>query len=672
MPVCCYATRLYLPRLRPALAHHFTTSSPSTSTFQWNSAIKSDVESGHFDSALARYRQMRELGVPHDTFTFPIINRAISALDGDIRSGGMVHALATHMGFGKDVYFCNTMIALYARYGVLSDARKLFDDMSVRDLVSWTSMISGYVRGKGPCEVFFGFELFGRMRLEFLEINSVVLIVMLQACCAAESASVGLQFHGYVVKLGFMADFTVQNSLMKMYADKFHGNEVEDIFGELDQKDLVSWNTMMSYYTAQWRFDMVIETFNDMQKEIIGGPSIDTLPLVVSTVAKAGCELWQGEMLHCAATKVGLHDSVLKTSLVDLYAKCGEIEKASKLFKEDPSANNSVTECALISGFNCSGRHQEAIEQFRRIRAAGSYVGIEIAKEIILACAHLGTLRMGKAVHCYLVRNFHNLEEDASHGTCILNFYIRCGTITYAKHCFNRILGKDIVAWTSMVEGLGNHGRGREALTCFDQMIHEGVAPNNLTFLSLMSACSHSGLVQEGCDAFCSMRWKHNIKPELEHYTCVVDLLGRSGKLKAALLIIIKMVVHPDSRIWGALLSASKVHGDIKMGLYAAQRLLQLEPENVGYRTLLSNIHASGCKWEEVGALRRWVNTESKKEPGWSYIEENSIRHGFVSGDRSLHQMHLIHETLGCLCNHMQEADYGDHNSLTRQSTEKI
>ncbi|KAL9687865.1 hypothetical protein QQ045_032273 [Rhodiola kirilowii] len=633
MPVYSYSTRLLLPlHLSIPARTHFTTSfslSSSSSTFQWNSAIKSDINTGHFDSALAHYRRMRELRIPHDTFTFPIVNRAISSLEGDIRSyGGIVHAVALQMGFGSDVYFCNTMIDVYVRGGVLSDARKVFDEMFVRDLVSWTSMISGYVKGKGP-DVVTAFVLFVRMRFECLEINSVALIVMLQACCVSESTRLGLQFHGYVLKLGFMADLTVQNSVMKMYADKFcHGNEVEHLFGEMDCKDIISWNTLMSYFTVTGRFEMVIESFKNMRKEIIDcSLNIDTLPLVVSAVAKAGCQLWEGEMLHCLATKFGLHDSVLKTSIVDLYAKCGETEKALLVFEEDPSANNSVTVCAMLSGLNHCGRHHEAVEIFKQIRAQGCYVGAVILKEIILACAHLGTLRTGKAVHCYKVKNLPNQEHDTSLETCILIFYIRCGSITSAKHCFDMIHCKDIVVWTSMVEGLGNHGRGLEALSCFDQMIKEGIEPNSMTFLSLISACSHSGLVKEGCDVICSMRWKHKIEPELEHYTCLVDLLGRSGKLKEALSIILKMVVHADSRIWGALLSASRVHGDIKMGEYAALRLLQLEPDNVGYYTLLSNIHASEEKWEEVEALRRLVNKDWKKQSGWSSIEENSVRH---------------------------------------------
>ncbi|KAM1321449.1 hypothetical protein ACFX13_014712 [Malus domestica] len=201
-----------------------------------------------------------------------------------------------------------------------------------------------------------------------------------------------------------------------------------------------------------------------------------------------------------------------------------------------------------------------------------------------------------------------------------------------------------------MIEGCGSHGLGFEALKLFDLMIREGVRPNSVTFISLLSACSHSGLVTEGCDAFCSMKWKFGIEPDLDHYTSIVDLLGRSGKLKEALAVIMKMMTFPDSRIWGALLSGCRIYSLRDVGEYAAQRLLELEPDNAGYYTLLSNTQASVGQWDGVEETRRVMSEmDLKKMPGWSWIEAEGRIYGFVSGDRSHHQVEEIYEILECL-----------------------
>ena len=208
-----------------------------------------------------------------------------------------------------------------------------------------------------------------------------------------------------------------------------------------------------------------------------------------------------------------------------------------------------------------------------------------------------------------------------------------------------------------MIEGFGTHGLGSEALELFGLMLKERIKPNSVTFLSLLSACSHSGLVREGCEVYNSMKWIFGIQPNLDHYTCMVDLLGRYGKLKEALAIIVKMVIFPDGRIWGALLAACRVHGDIKFGEYTAQRLLELEPDNVGYHTLLINVQAGVGRWDEVEEVRRVMNEKDlKKKPGWSCFEAKGMIHGFVSADRSHHQVEEIYDILGCLSKMIQES----------------
>uniref|UniRef100_A0A7N2R7B5 Pentatricopeptide repeat-containing protein n=2 Tax=Quercus lobata TaxID=97700 RepID=A0A7N2R7B5_QUELO len=619
-------------------------------TIAWNLIMKSHLDSGLFYSALLLYKTMRRLGVAHDSFTFPIVNQAVSSLQSDVMYGEMVHCVSTKMGFGFDVYFCNTMIEVYLKCGCVDYARKLFDAMSQRDLVSWTSMISGYV---GEGSVGSAFILFQEMMVKS-EPNSVTLMAMLQACCAIESLIYGMQLHGYAMKSGLAIDGSVQNSILKMYTRTGSVEEVEIFFSKIDRKDEVSWNILISYYAMEGDIEKLVNIFSEMRGS--AAISIETLTLLISAFAKCR-DLFQGEKIHCLTIKTGFCDEILLTCLLDFYAKCGEIEISAQLYREIPN-RNIVMFGAMMLGFIQNGYIKDAINLFHQMQAANFEPGAEILRSILDAYTYLGALQLGKAIHGFFIRNlsYRSMEETTHMETSILNMYIRCGNISSARACFHNILVKDLVTWTTMIEGFGCHGLGLEALELFGLMLGERIKPNCITFLSLLSACGHSGLVREGCEVYNSMKWIYGIQPDLDHYTCMVDLLGRYGKLKEALSIIVKMVIFPDSRIWGALLAACRIYEDMKLGEYTAQRLLELEPGNIGYHTLLSNVQACVGQWDEVEEVRRVMNEKDlKKKPGWSCVEANGMIHGFVSADRSHHQVEKIYEILGSLSRMMLE-----------------
>uniref|UniRef100_A0A2N9I5T3 DYW domain-containing protein n=1 Tax=Fagus sylvatica TaxID=28930 RepID=A0A2N9I5T3_FAGSY len=423
---------------------------------------------------------------------------------------------------------------------------------------------------------------------QFHDIDSVI-----RACCAGESLIHGMQLHGYAIKSGLESDGSLQNSVLKMYTRTGSVEEVEIFFSKIDRKDDVSWNILISFYSMKGDIEKLVNRFSEMQG--IAALSIETLTLLISAFAKSR---------------------------------------------------------DLFQGFVQNGYVKDAINLFHQMQAANVEPGAEILRSILDAYTQLGALQLGKAIHGYFIRHIfcRTMEETTYLEASILNMYIRCGNISSARVSFHNILVKDLVIWTTMIEGFGTHGLGSEALELFGLMLKERIKPNSVTFLSLLSACSHSGLVREGCEVYNSMKWIFGIQPNLDHYTCMVDLLGRYGKLKEALAIIVKMVIFSDGRIWGALLAACRVHGDIKLGEYTAQRLLELEPDNVGYHTLLSNVQAGVGRWDEVEEVRRVMNEKDlKKKPGWSCFEAKGMIHGFVSADRSHHQVEEIYDILGCL-----------------------
>ncbi|XP_031745526.1 pentatricopeptide repeat-containing protein At4g35130, chloroplastic-like [Cucumis sativus] len=520
---------------------------------------------------------MREVRVEHDGFTLPIVNQVTMSIWVDVAYAGMVHCVGIRMGFSSDLYFCNTMMEVYGKCGCMVSARDVFDEMPNRDLVSWTSMISAYVNGG---DVFCALDIFEGMRRE-LEPNSVTVMVMLQACCATQYLVLGRLLQCYVVKNGLLFDTHLQNSFLRMYSRLGR----QDEFG-------------------------VVDILNKIMGEV--PLSIETLTILISGIATSDSRcLMLGENLHSLAIKSGLYDGILCTSLLGMYAKFGELENSTSLFKEIPN-RSIVTWGAMMSSFIQNGHFDDAVDIFKQMQVAGLKPSVGILKHLIDAYAFLGALQLGKAIHCCLIRIYGFVVCNTRLETSVLNMYVRCGSIASARKCFDLIIIKDVVAWTSMIEGY-----------------------------------CHSGLVSEGCEIFYSMRSRFNIKPDLEHYTCFVDLLSRSTRVREAFAIILRMTSLCDGRIWGALMGACRVYGDNKIANYAAHRLLELEPDNVGYYTLLSNSQASVGQWHEAEKLRSLVyEKDLVKKPGWSFIELNGTIHGFVSGDRSHNRTNEIYDVL--------------------------
>ncbi|KAK6945197.1 Pentatricopeptide repeat [Dillenia turbinata] len=493
----------------------------------WNAIIKKHVDLGFFDLAVLHYKKMRNLGVAHDSFTFPLLNRAVTCL----WCANMVHCVAIKVGFGLDVYFCNTLIHCYLRCGSLASGRKLFDEMCGGDLISWTSLIWGYV-SEGIIDSAFG--LFCRMRVQ-MEPNSVTLIIMLQGCSNSGSLFAGKGLHCLVIKGGFWIDLSVRNAVLKMYSNSGCVEESEFLFNEMADRDVISWNTIIALYSLKGVSENVAKKFNIMRGEVI--PSIETLTLVISAFSKSR-DLILGEGLHCYAIKTGYCDNILQSALLDLYANCGELVASFQLFREI-SYRNSITWNSMMSGLLQNGCFEEVLELFQEMQEAGVEPGAKTLGSLIAAYTHLGAFRSGKAVHGLIVKNlFHgSVEDKAPLETSVLNMYIRCGSLSCARNCFNRMITKDIITWTSMIDGLGRH--------------------------------------------------------------------------------------------------ASRVYGNREIGKYAAQKLLDIEPDNVGYYTIWSNIEAGLGKWVQVEEVRKFMDGKDlKKRPGWSHVESSGKLHGFVSGDR--------------------------------------
>uniref|UniRef100_A0A0E0KNN8 Pentacotripeptide-repeat region of PRORP domain-containing protein n=1 Tax=Oryza punctata TaxID=4537 RepID=A0A0E0KNN8_ORYPU len=596
-------------------------SPPSSTTDQWNAAIRDRLHAGLPAAAVSTFAAMLRAGARPDGYTLPLLNRAAASLParrGEAELFGAAHSFGVRAGFAANIYFCNTLVDAYARHGMVGRARKLFDEMPTRDVVSWTSLVSAHAGVGDVREVS---RLLSYMRMEGCEPSAVTLAVVLRACTAKEDVVGGGQLHCYAVKSGLSDNLLVLNSILTHLCRMPALDDAVALFEQSPRRDAISWNIMISEYSSEGNISKVAEMYQRMRREEVC-PSCQTITTIVAAFAKRKC-LREGEKLHSFAFRSGLNDAILVASFVDFYAKCNRLASSVQLFEEF-SETGSCIWSSMNWGFIYCGQFIEVIHLFGRMLNSSSVPSVDMLQGLFISYRELGALRLGKATHGYMIRNNYDAQsENSALETSIIKLYASCGDLNLAQRCFDSIHQKDIVAWSSMIEAYAIHGYGVEALALFHRMLVEGVRPNGVTFLSLLSACSHSGLVSEAHELFDCMTRTFGITPELGHYTCMVDVLGRSGNLDDALQVISDMNVKPDGRIWGALLASCRTHSNSKLASYAAQKLMELEPGNVGYHVVFSNAQAGSNRWDEVESIRSsMVEMDLQKLPAWTCVSE--------------------------------------------------
>eukprot|EP01018_Ginkgo_biloba_P030832 Gb_14950 [translate_table: standard] len=369
---------------------------------------------------------------------------------------------------------------------------------------------------------------------------------------------------------------------------------------------------------------------------------VSVLPLCTDLEA-----LQQGRKLHNYIIKNGWNShSFVNCALIDMYALCGSIDIACHMF-DNMQERDLVAWNAMITGYAKCGS----------IEAARVKPDMITMVSLFSACAHLAALQQGKCIHDYVIRS--GFEFDVSVGTALVDMYAECENIEIACLLFDKMCEKDVVSWNVMVAGYGMHGYGKHVISLFGQMQRAGMKPDSISFVGLLSACSHAGLVDEGWKIFNNMSRDYCITPIMEHYTCMVDLLGRAGLLDEAQGFIKKLPIEPDACVWGALLGACRIPCNVELEKLVSECLLDLDPNNAGNYALLSNIYDAAAMWDDVAKVRAMLKyMELEKSPGCSWIKIKNRVHTFLVGDRSHSQSEKIYAMLESLAGQMKEAGY--------------
>jgi len=488
--------------------------------------------------------------------------------------------------------------------------------------------------------------------------------VIKAASSVVDDANLGRAIHGMAVKLRLGSDLFILNSLVRFYAACGNLNMAYKVFLSIQNKDVVSWNSMIAAYVQGGRSDMALELFQVMEVENVK-PNEVTMVSIFSACSKMG-NLELGRMMHLQVEKNGIKSCLmLNNAILDMYAKCGSMEDAECFF-DDMEEKDVVswttmlvgyaklwkfTEArhvfdampvrdiaawnALISAYERNCRPKEALSLFQEFLASKSAKANEVTLVCALsACAQLGAADLGRWIQVYADQQGFKLNCHLC--TALVDMYSKCGHLERALKVFYSVKRKDVFAWSAMIAGLAMHGHGRAAIDIFYRMQEAGVRPNAVTFINLLSACSHTGLVEEGKFFFGQMLPVHEIEPQAEHYSCMVDVLGRAGYLDEAMDLIQKMPIPHTASVWGSLLGACSIHGNVDLAEVAFSRLLELEPRNDGAHVLLSNVYAKSGKWDKVSELRKLMRVSGlKKEQGCSSIEVNGTIHEFLVADTS-------------------------------------
>ena len=499
------------------------------------------------------------------------------------------------------------------------------------------------------------FSLFLQMQRGGFVPDAITYVSILSACASAGALEWVKEVHSHALRAGLESDVRVGNALVHMYAKSGSIDDARLVFDRMLERDVVTWTAMIGGLAQHGFGHEAFSLFLQMQR---GGfvPDAITYVSILSACASAGALEWVKEV-HSHALRAGLESDVrVGNALVHMYAKSGSIDDARLVF-DRMVERDVVTWTVMIGGLAQHGFGHEAFSLFLQMERGGFVPDAITYVSILSACASAGALEWVKEVHSHALRA--GLESDVRVGNALVHMYAKSGSIDDARLVFDRMVERDVITWNVMIGGLAQHGCGHEALLLFGQMNAEGVRPDGVTFVATLSACSHVGLVDKGRHQFLAMTQDYGIKPTMEHYTCMVDLLGRAGHLEEAKLFILNMPLEPAGATWGALLGACRTYGNVELAEFAAKECLKLEPKNAAAYVLLSNIYAAAGKWDQVSLVRTMMQGRGiHKEPGRSWIEVDNEIHRFVVGDTSHPEAKEIYAELNILTEKMKAEGY--------------
>ncbi|KAF3776991.1 Pentatricopeptide repeat-containing protein [Nymphaea thermarum] len=557
--------------------------------FSWTFMLGCYLRKSMYEEVIVTYWRVRDKGVYPDHYVFPKVLKACTLLS-DLEEGVRVHNDMKHLDLRPNVYSSNSLIELYSKCGDVVSARRMFDEMPQRDVLSWNSMIAGYVSNSMYDSAL---ELFNLMRIDRA-----------------------------------IPDLITWNTVLAAYSQRGLLEEALDILNQIKEcgytmPNHVTWTTLIVGHARRGCYRKALELFKEMLDANVS-PDADSLSCVISACKNLHA-FSSGREAHGYGIRTCLDHKFYTSAggaLVTLYSACGRIADAANVFSK-MDGRDIVSWNSMIMGLIQSGFHDSALKLLHDMQLKGLKPDQFTITALLQISSDEVSLKVVKEIHAYVVKNEFDLATAV--WNALVHMYARFGNVSWAHVIFSSIRKKDVISWNAIIGGYGRNGHGRLALCVFKQMKESGQEPNHVTFTSVLSACSYSGLVYEGKECFRSMTNEYKFEPSMEQYACIVDLLSRSGHFEEAMDFINKMALEPDGSIWGSLLAGCKTHQNVRLAQVAAEQLFRLEPENTGNYVTLSNIYARAGRWDDAVSVRKMMEARGLIKPhGFSLVEAES------------------------------------------------
>ncbi|CAL5387957.1 unnamed protein product [Camellia sinensis] len=578
---------------------------PKRNVVSWTSVIAGYSQHGQEIDAIKLYFLMQKSGLMPDQFTFGSIIRSCSSLS-SIEIGRQLHVHVIKSEFGSHLIAQNALIAMYTKFGQIADALDVFSGIKKKDLISWSSMIVGFSQ---ELEALSHFE-------EMLS----------QEC--------GRQIHGMITKFGLGRDTFAVCWLSDMYAKCGLLDFAKTAFYQIERPDLVSWNAIIAGFAYGGDADEAMLFFSQMRHLALSPDDITVRSLLCACTSPV--TLNQGMQIQSYLIKVGFDLGIaVCNTLLSMYAKCSDLYDTFKMFNEMTSNADSVSWNTVLAACMQHNQAGEVFSLLKMMLPSQNKSDLITLVSVLEACREIASLEMGDQVHCYAMKTGLRLDNSVTNG--LIDMCMKCGSLRNSQKLFDSIESPHVVSWSSLIVGYAQFGHGEEALKLFGKMRSLGVKPNQVTFVGVLTACSHVGLVEEGLQLYRTMEMDHRVVHSREHCSCVVNLLAHAGRINEAEDFINQLPFDPDIVMWKTLLAACKNHNNVEVGKCAAENILKIDPFNSAAHVLLCNIYASDCSWEDVARVRSLMKQRNvKKVPGQSWIEVKDKIHVFLAED-SLH-----------------------------------
>ncbi|OVA05980.1 Pentatricopeptide repeat [Macleaya cordata] len=622
---------------------------PERNVVSWTTLLAGCTRNGMADLSFELFLRMQKEGIKPNPFTFASVFAA-SAATGTIEKGIQVHSQVIKLGFESTTFVGNSMINMYSKSGLIGDARLVFEAMEEKDAVSWNGMIAGFVLNGFDLEAL---KLFYQMRLAGMKLTQLIFATVIKLCANLKELKFSKQLHCRVLKNGFEYDINIRTALMVAYSKCSEMDDAFSLFSKMyGIRNVVSWTAMISGYLQNGGTEKAAHLFCQMN-----GEGVRPNDFTYSTILTASPTI-SPIQIHAQVIKTNYENSPsVGTALLDAYIKLRNIYDAATVFRSIDE-KDIVSWSAMLAGYAQIGDAEGAVKLFGEMCKKGVRPNEFSFSSLINVCASpMAAVEQGKQCHGSSIKSgFYNAICVSS---ALVTMYAKRGSVESAHKVFKRQLDRDLISWNSMISGYAQHGHGRKALEVFDEMNNQGIEMDGITFIGVISACTHAGLVEEGQRYYDSMIKDHQINPTLEHYACMVDLYSRAGKLEEAMNLIKGMPFSPGATVWKTLLGACRVHHNLELGKLAAEKLISLEPQDSAAYVLLSNIYSAAGNWEERAKVRKLMDERKvKKEAGYSWIEVKNKTHSFKALDRSHPLSEQIQEKIKELSIRLKDAGY--------------